>query len=212
MKRLRQGFTLVELLVVITIIGILMGIAMPVYNGVVTNANQVKDLNNLKNLGQGSQMWILEHNNIVFTAQAGGGGSSWPELLNPANTAGLVPEPRVFQSPFDKRRHTASRPFNVSYGINRRLLGELFSNVRYPSQLLFMAAAWDGTETNPFTGLSSRNVTVTQQTGAGLSNGVRGKKVSVLYSDWHVEGLRWADFRRAGVNNRLWNPTEDSLY
>ena len=55
----QQGFTLIELMVCIVIIGILMLIAVPIYQGVQDTAREVADDLNVRNLNQATTMWEL---------------------------------------------------------------------------------------------------------------------------------------------------------
>lgn len=48
MKKNNKGFTLAELLIVVAIIGVLVAIALPTFNGQLENARQSTDLANLR--------------------------------------------------------------------------------------------------------------------------------------------------------------------
>jgi prepilin-type N-terminal cleavage/methylation domain-containing protein/prepilin-type processing-associated H-X9-DG protein len=70
----RKGFTLVELLVVITIIGLLMGLLMPAVYSALEKANQAACKSNLKQIGTACQTWATGHR------------QKWPDVLNDGST------------------------------------------------------------------------------------------------------------------------------
>ena len=68
------GFTLVELIVVIAILAILAGVAVPVYSGYITKANQAADYTQLDSLKTAAVFTVTEEHHaaevteIVYTA------------------------------------------------------------------------------------------------------------------------------------------------
>lgn len=62
MKRNNKGFTLVELMVVILIIGILVAIAVPVYNNVQKNAKEKACALNIRTIEGAVVQYYAEHN------------------------------------------------------------------------------------------------------------------------------------------------------
>ena len=76
------GFTLVELIVVIAILAILAGVAVPVYSGYITKANQAADYTQLDSLKTAAVFTVTEEHHaaevtkIVYTAAAEGTNAS----------------------------------------------------------------------------------------------------------------------------------------
>lgn len=65
---MNKGFSLVELIVVIAIMAILVGVAVPVYTSYITKAKQASDIQAIDNLEHACKIVGIEYNiNIVFT-------------------------------------------------------------------------------------------------------------------------------------------------
>ncbi|OCQ95632.1 hypothetical protein BCD67_10450 [Oscillatoriales cyanobacterium USR001] len=58
-SNLNQGFTMIELLVVTMIIGILSGVALPVFLAIINKAKSVEGMNNVRNLAQSQQNYYV---------------------------------------------------------------------------------------------------------------------------------------------------------
>jgi len=70
----KRGFTLIELMIVITIIGILIAVGVPVYIGQQTRAARTEAYSNLQNLRLLEEQFFAE--NAAYTASLGVAGST----------------------------------------------------------------------------------------------------------------------------------------
>lgn len=81
--RNKKGFTLVELMVVVVIIGILVAIAIPVYNGTQNNAKTKADAANLRIIDGAIAQYLAENADVaaadVTKTMAATMLQSWPE-------------------------------------------------------------------------------------------------------------------------------------
>jgi len=97
----RQAFTIIEMLVVITIIAILAGILLPSLREARIEARLVKCLSNLKQIGAALNLYA----NHYPTESGGVGPEAYPPWLSLLMTTGgkkkFVPDPRLFQCPED---------------------------------------------------------------------------------------------------------------
>ncbi len=150
MYRSSHGFTLVELLVVITIIGFLMALIIPAVNMVRETGRQTKCLNNQRELGQAMIMYESAKNHfpgVLNQLQSGGStvqynwvealfpylehGDMWEALTN-ANTASIAPMRLAIavcpNDPYLADPTSQKAQALLSYGVNDQYFVDYRSN------------------------------------------------------------------------------------
>ncbi len=113
-RRPLHGFTLVELLVVITIIGILIALLLPAVQAAREAARRMQCSNNLKQIGLAMHGYHEAHNILPYASSKGGGptdvearGGVWTTMILPfMEMAGLYEQ-------IDFNKHVYELPFEV---------------------------------------------------------------------------------------------------
>jgi general secretion pathway protein G len=114
-----KGFTIVELLVVIVIIGILAAITIVSYSGITQRANYAREQSDMKNINDLVQMYYAENGQYPST---GGSDQWWGWAQNTPFIPGIVPEyaAKMPQMPSDSDRNNSY--LYVSDGVNYKLI------------------------------------------------------------------------------------------
>ena len=92
----RLGFTLVELLVVITIIAVLVAISFPIYRMALAHANCTGCASHMRTLGLAFVSYANDNNSQLPGRAEGAGVNKWPTLL-----LDYVQNPEVYADPGD---------------------------------------------------------------------------------------------------------------
>lgn len=217
MKKPSPAFTLVELLVVVSIIGLLAGLAIPSISGGLAKAKQADAVNQLKQLGTLTLAYSTE-NNGAFPDEGGEGVQSFSALAQPSNAtawynvlppmAGLLSASNYRSNPkgfYDKgslffskgakypANKTASAYF--AFGINSQLNGLRLAGLIAPSRTaLYGDARLPDERTLPPTGGGVKLDSLGQPKVRDSRFVARYSKAGVVsFCDGHVEMVKAAD-------------------
>jgi prepilin-type N-terminal cleavage/methylation domain-containing protein/prepilin-type processing-associated H-X9-DG protein len=227
----KRGFTLIELLVVMAGIGILLGIAVPAFHRAFERARATKDLNNLRQIGVATQLYMNDNNGALFSTT----GSWMSQLYNADNPAAskYISSWNVFVSPFDhpvspRTALSKSATSAVSYGINGTagVVGMSADKISSPTAFIVFAPAQASGITVTFQGVgdttsqaalaASSNVTVqaTNSPGGPATGGTQSDRVKInaLFADWHVETMYWSAKDPAFINMAATGTDPDGAY
>lgn len=213
-KRAAHGFTLIEIIVVIAIIATLIALIFPAVSGALEKGKATQDMNNLRQLGLATQMYLNDNDGALF--QPTGGATPWPQILNPKYVATW----KTFQSPFDKNIASAdSAAARVSYGMNQNATNTggtggaslPSDNITNPSAFIVFAAVPERSSPLKFSGTAAAPVSLTQPSVAAGNFGTHSnrRRINVCMADWHAENMDWAAFCDGATTTtaqQRWNP------
>ena len=212
-RNFSRAFTLIELIIVMAVIATLATIAYPVLLGVQEKAKVTKDMNNLRQIGIATQLY-LNDNDGAFPGSA---TVAWMGQLHPKYLAAW----NIFQSPFDVRGPSevgdATTP--VSYGINgNNIVGTSADNISNASIFILFAPAqaagatvtFQGTALTAAPGVTVLGIGGNQAASSPGGNATLGtnssrQKISALFADLHLENMTWSVF-----SNNVNSPSDPS--
>lgn len=97
------GFTLVEMLVVLAVLGTLVGIGFPVMRSIIAKSRQASCLNQLRSLGVGLESYLQDNNRILPTWKMGRASKADDEPVLETMLLSYVENPEAFKCPQDSK-------------------------------------------------------------------------------------------------------------
>ena len=122
---MKKGFTFIELLVVISIIGLLAALLFPVFARVREKGRQTSCLSKERQIGLGVFLYVEDHDGMFFSNGTLMAGTGWAKKCYP-----YVRSAQLFRCPDDPNRVRQGQDgrysftaYPVSYGLNTNLCG-----------------------------------------------------------------------------------------
>lgn len=213
-----KTFTLIELLIVVSVIAILAGMLLPALNKAREAAWKISCVNNLKSIGVASQIYTADHNDMVVVSKYNNSDPlTWMTLLcgsKQLNCSDLTAQNtqlpfKVFQCPAASRipsngTNWTSDWYNwapiskAGYGLNWRLTrySPKITGIKYP--LSTVPLVFESATLVPDVGYNSP-ATADQQLRLRRHN----RSSNVLFLDGHVENFPVAVFFSSLRSNKI---------
>lgn len=192
-----QGFTLVELLVVIGIIAVLIAILLPALSKVQQAAQKTACLSNLRQLGLATQSYLLANRNIYFPDQ--GSAGSWWAYVAPhvSEQSTIESRNKVMHCPsWEGWDHSAWGPSGIvgwNYGYNMEVGEEPAGRIRF-GKVIFADAYWHFCSQEFAARFGIPAFAWSTNNGAlytGMVVRAHSDGSNLLFSDGHAEYKKW---------------------
>ncbi|WP_081722223.1 type II secretion system protein [Geminisphaera colitermitum] len=212
------GFTLVELLVVLVIIGVLAAVIIPVAAGARMVARRASCMSNMRQLGAAMLLYAGDNkdNLPVTTHNADDYTQTWIYLLRPY--VGNMDAIRVCPAESSERKKKIIDNMGTSYVLNDRVVERKayrrLTGIPNPSRTLLMCilsesknptTTWDhihGGAWRDWSGVIDDIDPNRHRLGAQTANKLNGSS-NYLYADGHVQNIKASDLKRlvdSGIN------------
>ncbi|MDD4200933.1 MAG: type II secretion system protein, partial [Eubacteriales bacterium] len=199
-KLMRKGFSLIELMIVISIIAILVAMLLPTLNKARSMAKEISCKNNLKQIGLAHNMYILDNNDWIVI----GHWPEWYKSLSGVNTSDYgLKYPKSFMCPsetigfgkyqdgFFNYTHYATNLFLCGLSFDPSYPCHKTSAIKQPSITIFaMDNAQLGAPDIKLTNLLSYrhgNNSFAVKSGYYLENYFGNGHSNIFYFDGHVD-------------------------
>lgn len=209
-----QGFTLVEILVVITIILVLAGVITPVGKGMMARSRTINCSKNLRQIGTATMLYAAENNMTLPQTSHERGGKSWTLTLH-AILQPYSDETLAFKCTEDEDRNR-DRTYVLNDFLTKEPSGadhlnfSVLAKISRPeSTFMFAEAAVSHTGDHfhfaPYYGGKIPPAVFERQ----VATAAHGEKANYLFADGHVETLsrKETQSRLAQGNSRFVDPS-----